>query len=1466
MAHPAQQGIDPYQNVAGMYDAPASPTSSSSSFEGDVSMNGEHARFYYEQQQQAILYQQHHLQNGLEPGAARQAAKQARMHMDDDSDDGFSDEESDTDSMPDDSIDFSLTYALHTFLATVEGQASVVKGDSLVLLDDANSYWWLVRVLKTEDVGYIPAENIETPYERLARLNKHRNIDLAAATKNEKQLGQVQSREKLKGAIAAKGRNARQGSNEGSEESSGRRVIFAPPTYVDHPGVTWSSDEEDTDHEPEEVEMQEDEHSQEGHDPRHAQEAMDVDDSMDDMEPDDGVEWADEAAEKERQKVLEQRQAAVTPKSNNPFAPQSNLPAETVSNGVAQSSSTSSLNSASSPILDPASASDTRRITATPAVAGGPLLPSAVVNGSQNRNVSGQSTSSVYSTVSATSSVRSSTPTGNSPEDAKNKMKKPRKSDDNGEKKKKGLLGGLFSRNKADKKGKGISSADQRSSEDSALEDRGSEDDPSTRGALAASGLHESSPQNASDVSSHSLKLQQADQARMQSYTQKYLKSPNDQYSASNAEAAAAVAQSAAAMRLSASVMGTSNGQNARPSSIIVSPNPDGPPLLNVIRIFAGTQVDSEASFKTALINETTSAGDLIRQAIQRFHLQTPQPQDPLAGYYVTVKDFDGTELELDPQDKPLGKFQAAVARWSESEVDEHGKLQERLGAITPTVKRDSVSSISSMASLSNHPAIKKLGMDWEDDSQVKLYLNRRLPVAEPEGMPDPQSGFSSYSTGLSTAHESPKSDEDMLTPGPSSPVTAKNPNLTISTGAQAAPERYMSPSARFTLQLLLYPADLPPGIMFDPSSESLVARPKLQQGVEEGEARKRLFTLPRNANVVDVIEQGLERFGVQEGVVDGGDEVEDKVGKRRSMTRVRYSLGVIVNGQGQPERQLSSSSKILESYPSAPILKPMEKSTPESRRRSRDLSYNVGSTGDIRESDPIFVLRKVGARGLAGAKVDGIKQTPTSPIVSPTSSDPRSPQEIIAAQRAASRSHQMSVLSSTNKGQGVDVRLPETQGTFRSTRQVGQDGGAVIRYSFIDEAGETYDISELLEAEVGKDGKSKVDEVGDDFKTGSVDVPPELQRQGTDMSVSDYHTAPSTPEPGMRTLSGDSIEIMDEPRPRSRSAQDRDILQRAVQRASQDGEAAGLHEALQRVADKAREGSTKGSTGPEEVARERNATPNGRITPEQDSSEDLHATPRASNAYQYSEHDHSQDQSTRTNSRQATRETAASVNRIISRHRQQPSIASIMSDFDGDKSGSSLSRDLRDRSVEPPSSVSEGDENDRLTDPDGSYNSSSTGYEANFNDRSSTPATASSSTHPTPPFNGNGGMFTYTRAVNVASPTPRAPVRYRDDFGMKDMMAVIRVRAREYRSATKPKTNSRKNVRGSVISDVDSMRSSTQAVPGTEVDRQLFGEKIDWEEVHPEIRDCLHGVQERLDSFDREVDDLLATVGALGI
>lgn len=62
-------------------------------------------------------------------------------------------------------IDFEFVYALHTFIATVEGQANATKGDTMVLLDDSNSYWWLVRVVKDSSIGIIIACSFWMPVD-----------------------------------------------------------------------------------------------------------------------------------------------------------------------------------------------------------------------------------------------------------------------------------------------------------------------------------------------------------------------------------------------------------------------------------------------------------------------------------------------------------------------------------------------------------------------------------------------------------------------------------------------------------------------------------------------------------------------------------------------------------------------------------------------------------------------------------------------------------------------------------------------------------------------------------------------------------------------------------------------------------------------------------------------------------------------------------------------------------------------------------------------------------------------------------------------------------------------------------------------------------------------------------------------------------------------------------------------------
>jgi hypothetical protein len=143
-----------------------------------------------------------------------------------------------------------MVYALHNFNATVEGQANAAKGEHMVLLDDSNSYWWLVRIVRDSSIGlsrlrypllrgwslyikklgYLPAEHIETPTERLARLNKHRNIDLAANMLSDSV--HEKSKNPLKKAIRR--RNA-------------KTVTFTNPTYHEPSEYDYTTEEEDED-------------------------------------------------------------------------------------------------------------------------------------------------------------------------------------------------------------------------------------------------------------------------------------------------------------------------------------------------------------------------------------------------------------------------------------------------------------------------------------------------------------------------------------------------------------------------------------------------------------------------------------------------------------------------------------------------------------------------------------------------------------------------------------------------------------------------------------------------------------------------------------------------------------------------------------------------------------------------------------------------------------------------------------------------------------------------------------------------------------------------------------------------------------------------------------------------------------------------------------------------------------------
>lgn len=486
-----------------------------------------------------------------------------------------------------------------------------------------------------------------------------------------------------------------------------------------------------------------------------------------------------------------------------------------------------------------------------------------------------------------------------------------------------------------------------------------------------------------------------------------------------------------------------------RPGSIVLSPTADGQgvgvPELSVIRVFAGKHLQTEATFKTVLLNASTTSADLVRQAIQRFRL--PAGEDG-ADYYLTIKQVEGSSAVLLPEEKPLGVFESLVEAAME----------------LPKVKRSSVGSISSVSSnLSMHPAIKKLSMnDFSDDSVVKFYLNRRRDDADDSATTEE----GDETVQADTSHD------------------AAEGSNTSASGVNVTPDRFSSPSYRFTLQLVIHPEDLPDDMVFDPVTEAIVFKNTLRDrthstssissGVSQGQRRK-VFTFPKNVTVAEVIELGLERFGILEGVVDGGDEVEDKMTKRRSTSKVRYGLTADVGGQ---ERELSPSSRVTDAYTRPPIFRRVQ----EGKRRSIDSAQLLGSIDDVHIDDPVFILRRAisyrtsSSRHRMSAPLDEIALQHFRDSVSGSSlsSDnqtsgteevkPRqlSRQEIIAAQRAASRANQKAILSAQmNSLRGVDVLLPGNA-MIRSSRY---DSGDKMRYSYVQD-GESFDISDIVEQE----------------------------------------------------------------------------------------------------------------------------------------------------------------------------------------------------------------------------------------------------------------------------------------------------------------------------------------------------------------------------------------------------------------
>ncbi|KAF9446797.1 hypothetical protein P691DRAFT_761309 [Macrolepiota fuliginosa MF-IS2] len=1134
-----------------------------------------------------------------------------RSVLDDDSDgedgdDYIDDDRSSSLSIPNESIDFDLVYSLHSFGATVEGQANVVKGDRLFLIDDSNSYWWLVRVLKTQEVGYIPAENIETPFERLARLNKHRNVDLASATQAEMQGDLNASQDRLRLRTAGGTPSPIPGAGGRGKSETGRRLVFTSIMSVHRyaPAIWDEEEEEEEDVEFDEVEYMAtdpdlaDDETERLNSRAQSQaqmqadysggfglgvgpvimhgQAMDVDD--------DGMQWDESAGTDEVQRPQQQIQARTkataegaatgggTPEAlqpgtaqqqsmtrQQPIAQQQLPDQQSVIQqqpqqpqqqwGQQQQQPQKELRTSSSRehlappdplrpgsaspnsrrVVDPLEATETVRKTITPTVARDDdikiytspqqedervkRLREEEEETAKKRAKGGKDKSpSISPSPTAVSSqktlggkLRKSEPT-KEPEEEK-------ESSNGGGKKKRGILG-LFGSKKKDKdkdksKDKNASVTSFDSAEVRASEESGKSSRPSASGSDAGHVMSPttnlamqqqqqlqqrqppSTPERGPHVSQHASQLRQHDQQQQALYQQYLNRSPSSPPEAPSFGLWSAPVvlgpHGPGATGSSASGLGPPTPRPRPGSLILTSSSIDGslPGVqqeLSVIRIFAGKNLQTDATFKTALLNSSTIASDLVRQAIQRFRL--PGGEDPSL-YYLTVKQVEGgSSSVLQGNENPLVVFETLVSEATEM----------------PKVKRSSMGSISSVSSnLSMHPAIKKLPMnDFTDDSTVKFYLNRRSGEGEDsgDGGEDSMLGHGVEDGDDTAAAEMSHGEMGVL--GEMVVQSPKSQYLTVSTGMTVTPERFSSPSIRFPVQLVIYREDLPDDMVFHPTTEAIVFKDQLRESEVSAQAsvnpnmRKKVFMFPKNVTVAEVIELGLERFGILEGVVDGGDEIEDKLTKRRSSERVRYGLWVNTNGH---ERELTPSTKVVDAFPRPPIFRSPDRNG-SVKRRSMDSAQLLGNMDDVQPEDPLFFLRRAvsyrsstsrhrlsapldemalrkmhresAASSFSQASADsstlahGQGHGLHAHVHAPPQRQP-SAQEIIAAQRAATRANQMAILSAqSNSLRGTDILLPDNA-VLRSSRY---DSTERMRYSYVEPGGEVYDISDIVEAE----------------------------------------------------------------------------------------------------------------------------------------------------------------------------------------------------------------------------------------------------------------------------------------------------------------------------------------------------------------------------------------------------------------
>ncbi|CAL9729608.1 bud site selection protein 14 [Monosporozyma unispora] len=88
---------------------------------------------------------------------------------------------------PPQELDPEKLYALYAFNGPDPSHCQLEQDESCILLNDEDTYWWLVKRCRDNNIGFAPAELLETFPERLARLNCWKNENMTSSTVNSSQ-------------------------------------------------------------------------------------------------------------------------------------------------------------------------------------------------------------------------------------------------------------------------------------------------------------------------------------------------------------------------------------------------------------------------------------------------------------------------------------------------------------------------------------------------------------------------------------------------------------------------------------------------------------------------------------------------------------------------------------------------------------------------------------------------------------------------------------------------------------------------------------------------------------------------------------------------------------------------------------------------------------------------------------------------------------------------------------------------------------------------------------------------------------------------------------------------------------------------------------------------------------------------------------------------------------------------------